>query len=177
MQVQPLASATCQPLQTRFGSASYHPFLAVAAFPADHSGMTPKATGITESSLYVDDVPRAVEFYEKLLGATAILCEERFCVLRIVPGQVLLIFLRGASAQPSDLGFGRILGHDGSGPLHVCFGIGAGDVAAWEDRLADLGIPVESRIDWPRGATSLYFRDPDGHAVELATPGLWPDEA
>ncbi|MFN0129142.1 MAG: hypothetical protein ACKV19_20930 [Verrucomicrobiales bacterium] len=36
-----------------------------------------------------------------------------------------------------------------------------------------MNIPVESRIRWPGGATSLYFRDPDGHAVELATPGLW----
>jgi catechol 2,3-dioxygenase-like lactoylglutathione lyase family enzyme len=170
-------TADCQPLQTRFRRASYHPFLAVAAFPADHSGMTPKATGITESALYVDDVPRAVEFYEDLLGCKTILGDERFCVLRIVPGQVLLIFLRGASTLPADLGFGTIIGHDGSGPLHVCFGIGAGEVEAWEKRLADLGIPIESRIDWPRGATSLYFRDPDGHAVELATPGLWPDEA
>jgi catechol 2,3-dioxygenase-like lactoylglutathione lyase family enzyme len=24
-----------------------------------------------------------------------------------------------------------------------------------------------------RGGTSLYFRDPDGHLLELATPGLW----
>lgn len=140
--------------------------------------MTPRATGITESALYVDDVSRAVKFYEDLLGATLLVREPgRFCALRVAPGQVLLIFHRGASRGPSDLGFGTIIGHDGSGPLHVCFGIGAGEVAVWESRLAELGIPVESRIDWPQGATSLYFRDPDGHAVELATPGLWPDEA
>ena len=27
---------------------------------------------------------------------------------------------------------------------------------------------------WPRGGESVYFRDPDGHLLELATPGLWP---
>src|SRR6266702_2021059 len=25
----------------------------------------------------------------------------------------------------------------------------------------------------PRGGSSIYFRDPDNHSVELATPGLW----
>lgn len=140
--------------------------------------MTPKATGITESALYVGDLERSVKFYLELLGATELVHEPgRFCALRIAPGQVLLIFLRGSSTGPSDLGFGTIIGHDGSGPLHVCFGIGAGEVKVWETRLGELGIPVESRVEWPRGATSLYFRDPDGHAVELATPGLWPDEA
>ncbi|QJE99345.1 glyoxalase [Luteolibacter luteus] len=137
-----------------------------------------KVTGITESALYVDDLERSVQFYESLLGATQLIHETgRFCALRIVPGQVLLLFLRGSSTEPSDLGFGTIIGHDGSGPLHVCFGIKSEELKNWEDRLAELGIRVESRVDWPRGATSLYFRDPDGHAVELATPGLWPDEA
>jgi catechol 2,3-dioxygenase-like lactoylglutathione lyase family enzyme len=30
-------------------------------------------------------------------------------------------------------------------------------------------------VSWRRGGTSLYFRDPDGHSVEVATPGLWPN--
>jgi catechol 2,3-dioxygenase-like lactoylglutathione lyase family enzyme len=35
-------------------------------------------------------------------------------------------------------------------------------------------VPIEGRTQWPRGSTSIYFRDPDGHLLELATPGLWP---
>jgi catechol 2,3-dioxygenase-like lactoylglutathione lyase family enzyme len=28
-------------------------------------------------------------------------------------------------------------------------------------------------MNWARGGKSLYFRDPDGHLVELVTPGVW----
>ena len=35
------------------------------------------------------------------------------------------------------------------------------------------GIEIESEVTWTRGGRSLYFRDPDGHLVELATPGVW----
>ena len=28
-------------------------------------------------------------------------------------------------------------------------------------------------VDNLEGGTSLYFRDPDGHSVEIATPGVW----
>ena len=28
-------------------------------------------------------------------------------------------------------------------------------------------------MNWERGGQSIYFRDPDGHLVELATPGIW----
>jgi catechol 2,3-dioxygenase-like lactoylglutathione lyase family enzyme len=33
------------------------------------------------------------------------------------------------------------------------------------------GYPVPGRTDWPRGGGRIYFRDPDGHLLELA--GLW----
>ncbi|MEP7038442.1 MAG: glyoxalase, partial [Acidobacteriota bacterium] len=32
---------------------------------------------------------------------------------------------------------------------------------------------IESKVKWERGGTSIYFRDPDKHLLELATPGLW----
>ena len=43
----------------------------------------------------------------------------------------------------------------------------------WETRLGEKGIAIEGRTQWARGGQSLYFRDPDGHLLELATPGIW----
>jgi catechol 2,3-dioxygenase-like lactoylglutathione lyase family enzyme len=40
--------------------------------------------------------------------------------------------------------------------------------------VGDFGIAIEGRTNWRRGGISIYFRDPDGHLLELATPGLWP---
>jgi catechol 2,3-dioxygenase-like lactoylglutathione lyase family enzyme len=56
----------------------------------------------------------------------------------------------------------------------MAFSIEAADLDAWEQRLRDHGIAIESRVRWQRGGTSLYFRDPDGHLLELLTPGVWP---
>jgi catechol 2,3-dioxygenase-like lactoylglutathione lyase family enzyme len=56
----------------------------------------------------------------------------------------------------------------------MAFSIAAGALADWEARLAEAGVAIESRVKWPRGGESIYFRDPDGHVLELATPGLWP---
>jgi len=58
-------------------------------------------------------------------------------------------------------------------PRHLAFSISAEDLPAWEKLLAEKGVAIESRVCWPRGGTSLYFRDPDNHLVELATPGVW----
>jgi catechol 2,3-dioxygenase-like lactoylglutathione lyase family enzyme len=88
---------------------------------------------------------------------------------------VLLLFRHGASVSASPTPFGDIPPHDGRGTQHLCFAVAAGQLDAWEDRMAQAGIVVESRLDWPQGATSLYFRDPDGHSLELATPKLWPN--
>ena len=63
--------------------------------------------------------------------------------------------------------------HDADGELHLAFAIPASELASWEAWLAENGIAVEEKRTWDRGGTSLYFRDPDRHLVELATPGVW----
>jgi catechol 2,3-dioxygenase-like lactoylglutathione lyase family enzyme len=56
---------------------------------------------------------------------------------------------------------------------HLAFAVAREDVEAWRARLEAAGVPLESRVTWPRGGESLYVRDPDGHSVELLTRGLW----
>lgn len=133
----------------------------------------PRPVNIAETALYVDDLGGTAEFYAKLFDCQILRYDGRFCALRIADEQVLLLFLRGASTEPSPIFGSFIPPHDGSGPLHVCFGIRADELSQWEAHLQTLNIPIESRVNWPSGAVSLYFRDPAQHAVELATPGVW----
>lgn len=139
------------------------------------SGNPPRVTHVLETSLYVADLDRSQAFYERLFGFPLFIRDARMCALGVPGAQVLLLFRRGAAAVPGATPGGTIPPHDGHGALHLCFAIPADDLAGWERRLAGHGIDVESRIAWPRGGVSLYFRDPDGHSLEVATPGLWPN--
>jgi catechol 2,3-dioxygenase-like lactoylglutathione lyase family enzyme len=128
---------------------------------------------ILETALYCADLAQTADFYQKLLGVVPMLSGDRLVALDAGQATVLLLFQRGNSGALETAG-GLVPGHDGSGPVHLAFAIDASELAVWESRLAHLGIDIESRVRWERGGTSLYFRDPDGRSVELATPGIWP---
>ena len=134
----------------------------------------PDLLGVLETSLYVDAFKRACPFYEQVLGLNSIYRDARLCAYDVGGHGVLLLFLRGGSLAPSHLPGGTVPPHDGHGPIHMAFSVAAGALAEWEVRLAEAGVAIESRVKWPRGGESIYFRDPDGHVLELATPGLWP---
>lgn len=133
----------------------------------------PSLNGVLETSLYVADLDRSVRFYRDLFGFDVLAADERFRALHVTGQQVLLLFRKGLSDKPSVVPGGVIPGHDGSGRLHLTFAVVAAELPAWEERLRGQGIAVESTVTWPRGGTSIYFRDPDGHLLELATPGVW----
>ncbi len=136
--------------------------------------MMPNLLGILETVLYVEEFARACAFYERVLGLNSIYRDQRLCAYDVGGRGVLLVFLRGHSLETVHLAGGTIPPHDGRGPVHVAFSIAADELAAWEERLAADDIAIEGRTKWPRGGESIYFRDPDGHLLELATPGLWP---
>jgi catechol 2,3-dioxygenase-like lactoylglutathione lyase family enzyme len=134
------------------------------------SSHVPEVGTILETALYVKDLARSVDFYQRILGLTlASEPSERMCALSVTRDQVLLLFKQGGSVQPTVHAFGTIPPTDGSGSLHVAFAIRTSDFEVWESRLPECGVAIESVVVWPEGGRSIYFRDPDSHVVELKT--------
>jgi catechol 2,3-dioxygenase-like lactoylglutathione lyase family enzyme len=133
----------------------------------------PNLMGVLETSLYVDDLARSIQFYQSVLGFSKLIADQRFCALSVLDRQVLLLFKKGESTQPSVSPGGVIPPHDGDGELHLAFSIEAEEWEAWESWLLQNRVKIESKVHWDRGGRSLYFRDPDSHLIELVTPGCW----
>jgi catechol-2,3-dioxygenase len=137
---------------------------------ADAVSIPPDVNGIVESSLYVESVARSVQFYKRIFGFEPIDTDEkegvtdqtRLCALRAGDRSVLLLFKKGATEDT-----------DATGAIHVAFGIARSQLTAWEQWLANQGIAIEFRKTWKYGGEALYFRDPDGHLLEVVTPGVW----
>jgi catechol 2,3-dioxygenase-like lactoylglutathione lyase family enzyme len=55
----------------------------------------------------------------------------------------------------------------------MCLRVPAQGLDAWEDKLKAAGVAIESRVQWPSGARSFYFRDPAGNSLECAEASLW----
>jgi len=137
------------------------------------SDQAPPVEGLLETSLYANDVGRTAAFYRELFGFKALVESPRLVAFEVAARHVLLVFQDGATEEDVHDARGTIPGHDGRGRLHLALSIAAADYEAWRSRLADRGIAISGEYRWPRGGASLYFRDPDGALVELATPGLW----
>ena len=130
--------------------------------------MPPRVHGILETSLYVESVARSAAFYHRVFGFEPLDPDEplnddtRLCPMGAGDRSVLLLFKRGATRDT-----------DATGAIHVAFGIARPDLGAWEKWLVENGIAIESRRTWKHGGEALYFRDPDGHLLEVVTPGVW----
>ena|ERR1700722_4047702 len=133
----------------------------------------PRINGVVETCLYSYNLPRSIRFYQDQLGLRLLEAGERLCVFSVADKQVLLVFQSGGTLEPVSTPGGIIPPHEAAGQLHIAFAVSGEDFAAWEKHLLDRGIAIESKVVWPTGGRSLYFRDPDQHLLELATPGIW----
>ncbi|HEX4966609.1 MAG TPA: VOC family protein [Thermoanaerobaculia bacterium] len=134
----------------------------------------PTLERILETALYCEDLGRAAAFYRDVLGLAVLDAGPRLVAMDAGRATVLLLFKQGATLQGADLGKeGRVPPHDGEGPVHLAFAIRGEELPGWESHLREHGVEIETTTRWARGGKSLYFRDPDGHSVELATPGVW----
>ena len=137
------------------------------------SDLPPPLARVLESALYVDDLSAARDFYRDVLGGRVMLESPRLVAMDFARTSVLLLFQRGGTEAPQTASGGVVPPHGARGAQHLAFAIARDRLADWETQLHRHGVEIESRVRWPRGGESLYFRDPDGHSIELLTPGLW----
>lgn len=137
---------------------------------------TPPILGVLETAIYVEDVGTAAAFYKRILGLAALSADDRFVALNAGPASVLLIFRRGGTLRDIHLTGGVIPAHDGNGPIHFAFGVPRGTMDDWRRHLVANDVAITGEMAWPQGGQSLYFNDPDGYVVELATPGIWAND-
>lgn len=131
----------------------------------------PRAGIVLETALCVADLPRSIEFYERVLrfSSASDPWYERMCALNVTKDHVLPLFKKGGLVAPTVTPYGMIPPTNGDGSLHVAFAIPPADIEVWQQWLIESDIALESLIAWPEGGHSLYFRDPDDRVIGLKT--------
>ncbi len=142
--------------------------------------MTALATrGFHHITMVSTDAPRTWTFYRKLLGLDLVKKTVNFDD----PGAYHLYFGDEAGTPGTILTFFEWpksrRGHWGVGGIHhLALGVSTPEAQLkWKRRLVDAGVPVSGPLD--RGYfKSIYFADPDGQVLEIATrgPGYAIDE-
>src|SRR5262245_48606016 len=114
--------------------------------------------GLYEVAIRVKDLDASEAFYRRVLGLDVGLRDERrrWLFLR-AGGEAGMVVLQEDKETWS--------------PQHLAFTVEAGDLEAAAAALRGHGVAVEGPVyhAW-MPAHSVYFSDPDGHALELCAP-------
>ncbi len=129
---------------------------------------TMQFTQIKETSLYVKDLEATEKFYREVMQLPVITRMAGRHVFLRAGSSVLLCFLRDVKIESAELPV-----HYGSGQMHIAFEADAVHYARWKERLQQYNIEIEHTARWPSGKESFYFRDPDGHLLEIAETLMW----
>ena len=140
------------------------------------SELTPLAPdGVLEAALHAHDLLAAEQFYRDVLGLSAMASQPGRHVFFRSGRAVLLVFNPEATSDGTVvIGDKVVPKHGTKGAGHVAFAVDVTTLSAWWERLRQGRVALEAEIDWPQGGHSIFFRDPAGNSVELATPSIWP---
>lgn len=123
---------------------------------------------IKETCLYVKDLRRTMAFYMDTLGLEMISYVKESHVFFRVGSSVLLCFLekpvREQDIPPP---------HYASGVIHIAFEAPEGEYESIREEVESNEIEIIHDHLWDKGHRSFYFKDPDGHLLEVIEPGMW----
>ncbi len=125
--------------------------------------------GILETCLYVDNLEAAEKFYSQILGIKPFSSVKDRHVFFNLGRSMLLLFNPRQTIQPT----GNVPTHGAHGPGHVAFAIAPHKIDSWREHLRQNNTPIEAEVVWPSGGVSIYFRDPAGNSLEVATAQTW----
>ena len=128
-----------------------------------------KPAGLLEACLYARDLDAAEDFYRKVLGLEVYSRDPGRDVFFRCGQGMFLVFNPGQTLRNGN----SAVPHGATGPGHVAFRMEDEEVEEWKAHLRAQGVEIEEELSWPGGGRSLYFRDPAGNSVELATARLW----
>jgi catechol 2,3-dioxygenase-like lactoylglutathione lyase family enzyme len=115
-----------------------------------------QTTGVDHIVLHVSDVQRSKKFYTEVLGMTP---------YREDDGQVFLHTGRQGVALFRKEGGARLTG--GNDLNHLALNVASGTYETLKAELERQGVAVSGR---PGEDHCIYFRDPDGHRLQLMIP-------
>ena len=125
-------------------------------------------TQIKETCLYVQDLNLTEDFYQKKLKLPIISREAGRHIFFKAGTSVLLCFLADATRKPNALPT-----HYGEGKMHLALEVPKENYEAAKKEVLSAGIEIEHEQQWDEDNESFYFRDPDGHSIEVVPAGLW----
>lgn len=127
-----------------------------------------RAREVLEIAVYARDLAAAEAFYGGVLGLERITAAEGRHVFFRCGARVVLVFHPDVTRASTE-----VPPHGAEGAGHLAFAARDDELPAWRAQLARHGVEVEAEVEWPRGGRSLYFRDPAGNSLELASPRIW----
>jgi len=117
--------------------------------------------GIEEIFLNVNDLAKAVDFYENLIGIPVVSRNEERAYLQCERSHVVLQ-VQGHSGR-----------HRGGGPMHFSFSVTEDDFDAVAARAAAANIFTRGPMGERGKGRALFMLDPDGNEAEVNTRYLY----